>query len=196
MQSLSEPSSWRYVNTDNNPADLLTRGIAPVTLLSNQLWFNGPCWLLDSEESWPNNPKLDTEILESRKNSQKNFLSTTVKNDLLDILERSSNLTRVIRIFAFILRFKNKITKQSDMTGSLTSSELNNSLLKLIALVQIEEFPDYELLSQSRSISHKSKPIFDFDYQLIRVGGRIQNSSYNFDKCIRLYYLLNTVLQI
>ncbi|ENN74461.1 hypothetical protein YQE_08953, partial [Dendroctonus ponderosae] len=136
IQSLSEPSNWRYVNSDNNPADLLTKGIAPVTLLNNQLWFK-----------------------ETRKISQNKFLSATVKNDLLDILKRNSNLTRVIRIFAYILRFKNKITNLSDLTGSLTSSELNNSLLKLIALVQIEEFSDYELLSQNRLISDKSKLI-------------------------------------
>ena len=36
---------WTYVPTDDNPADLLTRGISAEQLKSSQLWLHGPSWL-------------------------------------------------------------------------------------------------------------------------------------------------------
>ena len=42
---------WRYVNTEENPADLASRG-GPVD--QNNLWWSGPSWLSDREQ-WPPN---------------------------------------------------------------------------------------------------------------------------------------------
>ena len=45
-------SAWTYVPTDENPADLLTRGISAKQLKSSQLWLHGPSWLTYIEQ-WP-----------------------------------------------------------------------------------------------------------------------------------------------
>ena len=45
-------SVWGYYPTNDNAADLLTRGISCVQLQSSSLWSQGPPWLT-SEPHWP-----------------------------------------------------------------------------------------------------------------------------------------------
>ncbi len=48
-------SHWRYVPTDYNPADIASRGAMPSKLISFELWWNGPTWLLQPPSAWPAN---------------------------------------------------------------------------------------------------------------------------------------------
>ena len=41
-----------YINTAENPADLVTRGITPAELTESKLWWNGPSWLTNQNQ-WP-----------------------------------------------------------------------------------------------------------------------------------------------
>ena len=58
-------SKWNYCPTENNPADLLTRGIPAKLLEINWLWFNGPPWLKEDSSTWPVWTCQKTEIKES-----------------------------------------------------------------------------------------------------------------------------------
>ena len=49
----TEPAEWQHVPTDQNPADLCTRGTTPKELSDCVLWWNGPEWLLDDRDKWP-----------------------------------------------------------------------------------------------------------------------------------------------
>ncbi|XP_052237671.1 uncharacterized protein LOC127848982 [Dreissena polymorpha] len=42
---LTEDYTWKYCPTDDNPADLLTRGIPASQFTNNTLWNNGPSWI-------------------------------------------------------------------------------------------------------------------------------------------------------
>ena len=53
IQSLLDPSVWRYCPGPQNPADLPTRGLSASQLKENQWWWKGPSWLQESEEDWP-----------------------------------------------------------------------------------------------------------------------------------------------
>ncbi len=46
-------SHWRYVNTKENPADLLSRGILATYLIASTLWWTGPPWLRLPPTEWP-----------------------------------------------------------------------------------------------------------------------------------------------
>ena len=50
-----------YVNTNHNPADLVSRGISPEDLLQNKMWWEGPTWLSQSPAWWPRRPDIDRE---------------------------------------------------------------------------------------------------------------------------------------
>ena len=45
IQRTSSPSSWNYVNTSYNPADIASRGMSAKLLAKNDLWWHGPNWL-------------------------------------------------------------------------------------------------------------------------------------------------------
>ncbi|XP_028399260.1 uncharacterized protein LOC114522717 [Dendronephthya gigantea] len=55
IQSTWEPDVWRYVPTDLNPADDLSRGIAVHEM--NERWMNGPLFLRECPEHWPTEVK-------------------------------------------------------------------------------------------------------------------------------------------
>ena len=52
--------TFKHVPSEDNPADLATRGKSPREL-SSSIWWNGPHWLKESEEQWPNSktPEVD-----------------------------------------------------------------------------------------------------------------------------------------
>ena len=53
--------SLRYVPTEHNPADLLTRGLSATRLATATLWFQGPTWISDLT-SYPSQAHLDSPV--------------------------------------------------------------------------------------------------------------------------------------
>lgn len=51
--SIASNNHWKHVKTDDNPADLGTRGCSPQELIDSELWWHGPTWLTQSMELWP-----------------------------------------------------------------------------------------------------------------------------------------------
>ncbi|XP_036346150.1 uncharacterized protein LOC118755421 [Rhagoletis pomonella] len=80
------PATWRHVASADNPADLGTRGCKPLHLATTSLWWNGPSWLTESQEFWPQSPIRNIIPPESRK--IESFHAAL--NDT-DILERFSS---------------------------------------------------------------------------------------------------------
>lgn len=63
IRELTTDCDWRHVPTETNPADLLSRGVAPKTLQENQFWWSGPAWLQQESCYWPNSqPDLTMQI--------------------------------------------------------------------------------------------------------------------------------------
>lgn len=52
------PESWHYVNTNDNPADVLSRSIPATELAACGLWWSGPHWLSQLQSNWPLQPEL------------------------------------------------------------------------------------------------------------------------------------------
>ena len=59
IQMFTEPSQWQYVFTEENPADLCTRGATPSELADSPLWWNGPDWLTKDFKEWSKMQDLD-----------------------------------------------------------------------------------------------------------------------------------------
>ena len=57
--NLVPPEQWRYVATDENPADRISRGLFPRQLIKCTLWWKGPEWLQFSPEVWPRRPDIN-----------------------------------------------------------------------------------------------------------------------------------------
>ncbi|XP_017482274.1 PREDICTED: uncharacterized protein LOC108371266 [Rhagoletis zephyria] len=51
---VSEEGQWRYVASEDNPADCSSRGLSSLKLARYQLWWRGPSWLSLPASEWPN----------------------------------------------------------------------------------------------------------------------------------------------
>ena len=58
-----DPQHWKPCSGDNNPADLLTRGLSAKVFADSKLWWSGPCWL--SSQYLPDQRELRNELTES-----------------------------------------------------------------------------------------------------------------------------------
>ncbi|XP_011858471.1 PREDICTED: uncharacterized protein LOC105556028 [Vollenhovia emeryi] len=168
IQDITKNISWYHVPTNENPADLLSRGVSTEVLAESELWWHGPHWLTDGSK-WPLNMKKPEEELPELK-------TTTVA---LKASETSSVLTRFSTYRK--LKWKRHVL-ETRMKGPLTVDELGEAEEIIARMVQQETFlQDYEDLIKDRILSSKSKlraldPFMD-KKGLIRVGGRLRHSS-------------------
>ncbi|KAG8192161.1 hypothetical protein JTE90_027803 [Oedothorax gibbosus] len=42
---MTETSQWQHVASEDNPADLVSRGLEPSRLVNNELWWHGPSFI-------------------------------------------------------------------------------------------------------------------------------------------------------
>ncbi|XP_043466955.1 uncharacterized protein LOC122501502 [Leptopilina heterotoma] len=62
IQDLTEIDCWRHVRSENNPADCISRGVAPNLLASLKLWWQGPEFLFNDKSEWPSNVVLPDDV--------------------------------------------------------------------------------------------------------------------------------------
>ncbi|XP_070139207.1 uncharacterized protein [Drosophila bipectinata] len=53
IQEVSSASQWGHVSTQDNPANCATRGLTPLQLAQDKLWWSGPDWLQEPEDHRP-----------------------------------------------------------------------------------------------------------------------------------------------
>ena len=121
--------TWRHVPTQENPADLGSRG---GQVDDSKLWWQGPEWLSDKEK-WP------TDIVTSRTHESqteakitKELLSgATASTGCLNVLLGKFDLTKTLTIVTWTARFirNSRLKKQERMMGPLTTDEIKNQQL-------------------------------------------------------------------
>lgn len=181
----TKPSSWRYVPTDQNPADLISRGASAAQLTKSSLWWNGPSFLTQDQSKWPS---LNTSQVKFHDLPEVKATVSLVKPDTIIQIQNFSKLTKLQRTLAYVKRFLfNAKNPKDKRVGILSLDELNNAFYLLCAIAQEQSFPqEYKVLSKGQTISIKSRilPLTPFmdEQKLIRVGGRINDSDYTYEK--------------
>ncbi|KAJ8974515.1 hypothetical protein NQ317_000317 [Molorchus minor] len=161
--------------------------------LSCKLWWKGPEWLSEPESNWP---KLSIEIF--NKGSFPQEMSSELKVSKIhtfhainkfNLFDKYSSFSKLQRVLAYCFRFKaNCLIRNNDpLTGPLSPKELESATLKLIYLAQRESFADeISDLEQFGSVSRKNRIVslnpFCDDKGIIRVGGRLKQSQFEFYK--------------
>lgn len=187
IQETTTGHKWNYVPTGDNPADLVSRGVRADLIGNSALWFTGPKFLLKKESFWPKMPnsceKQDhTEVISCATDIQ-----TDNQNIFQELIHSHSNITSIQNIITYVFRFiHNCRNKNNKLTGHLTIGELQSSLKCILHNSQMEMFPEeYSLLKVGKPLpkSNRLKSLSPFidDSDIIRVGGRLDNSPYSFD---------------
>ena len=189
ITTLFPATLWRYCPTSQNPADLLTRGIDSHELASSSLWKFGPPWL-PLETQWPvwNLTEIQATTLTvddaNPKSSTPMAKDNTGLSQLINIANHS-NLTKLLRITAFTLRFIRNCQKPKiKFTGPITPAELTQANLLWIREIQQESFAT----EMNNLNAHTTRPqtnrlplvrqlrLFLDKSGLLRCGGRIHNA--------------------
>ncbi|XP_033317511.1 uncharacterized protein LOC117215221 [Bombus bifarius] len=179
IQTKTNISDWRHEPTDDNPADLISRGQTPKEFLCPSIWKNGPRWLLQSENYWPVwSPAPVEDLPEQRKTI---CLKTNINDNTL--LHRYSSWPRLIRIVAWSLRWRHR----QHRSAHLTTDELTAAHNRLIKIIQSNHFaPEIRTLQKNRSedVGGKLQPLNPFldEDGILRVGGRLTNSAIPFSQ--------------
>ncbi|XP_050675186.1 uncharacterized protein LOC126972451 isoform X2 [Leptidea sinapis] len=191
IQDCTAGHRWSYVPSKENPADLVSRGVTADSISSATLWWSGPQFLQSKNINFPTIPNThtnsNTELVLHTTSTQKNDTINFQSNIIHNLIHKKSNYTHLIRTFAYILRFIfNCKNPKSKLTNFLSPSEISNSETILLQSVQQEMFPEeYKLIKSGKNIPSNSKlnslsPFLD-PHNLLRVGGRLKNSSYTYD---------------
>ena len=98
-------ADWKHVDTHNNPADIASRGATPLQLQQSTLWWNGPRWLQQGPDFWPQITVPETTDCEAKTNTNV-FRSAIQDSSLYDWCSRFSSLARLTRYFSFLYRWK------------------------------------------------------------------------------------------
>ncbi|XP_063926012.1 uncharacterized protein LOC135139641 [Zophobas morio] len=192
VQRLTNAHNWHYVKGTENPADVITRGTNPTELGKISLWFHGPTWLhqinlnIDATDT---HAELHEggDILEQRV-----IAAVAVQNPKLDffILRVHSRFSKLVKTVAswkrVITNLKHRVKREPEIKGPLTNDELKDARLRVLQLTQAEAFAnEIRSLKNDKSVVTSSiaslNPFLDSD-MLIRVGGRLNNSSLPFDR--------------
>lgn len=182
---------WRHVGTNENPADLASRGCSPMELEGNVLWWEGPSWLRRPEAEWPTQPKElsanETPLMKAEIKK-----SVTSSNVIIGVLmcDEDGNLNskfplgKTLRITAYMRRvFTNKKAPLHERRyGPIQHDELIWALEFWIRREQQLHFStEIACIKKGNSVSKSSQlsrlcPFIDAE-RILRVRGRIENSS-------------------
>ena len=169
IQSLSSPEQWRHVSTDQNPADVASRGQMPNQLLQSDIWFNGPAFLWLEQDKWPiasensnsDSTISDAELLKCHQVLHAVCKTTSAETDPLGpLLTYFSTFTKLKRVVAWFVRLTKIIrAKSSKALGNLMlgpvlfASELASAELDIVKHVQLCSFPEELASLKNENIS-------------------------------------------
>ncbi|XP_047515275.1 uncharacterized protein LOC125056291 isoform X1 [Pieris napi] len=184
ITELSHNYHWLYVNTDENPADCLSRGLHPNELKANNMWLYGPSFLRDKDYKFYLKSEIVTQLPELKQNITRAVCVkvTAIDCDVYEKLKKFSSINKMTRVLAYILRFCTNINpnKNNKIKGFLSTKELNKALMLIINNEQhIYYASDIKSLQVHNRVDSNLKPLTPFIDKdgIIRVGGRLQNAS-------------------
>ncbi|XP_067280209.1 uncharacterized protein [Pseudorasbora parva] len=175
IQELTNQAEWRYINSERNPADDLTRGKKLQDFIGPNRWLHGPKFLLQPQEEWPSHPAShlpDSEDTAELKRGVFCGIATAVPstsdgkkyNSWKDLVEA-------------VAQELHGAAAQNEPPLASTYQEAEIAALRKI---QMDSFPeDFQLLKSNKPVHSNSRllclaPEFDSENQLIRVGGRLR----------------------
>ena len=174
------PGRWRHVPSQDNPADLASRGVLPSQLLQSTIWWSGPPWLQKSPVYWPERALNIPSNLPGLKS--KMIMSVASREDCS---RRYSSYSKLLRVTSWITRFTDNCKKDMscrELSNHLTAEELTRAESKLVKLHQEQHFCDeIQLLRKGSLVSKCSaikclNPALDIENGILCVGGRLANT--------------------
>ncbi|CAC5379121.1 unnamed protein product [Mytilus coruscus] len=197
-----------YFSTKENPADVATRGTLVQKLRNDHLWWHGPSWLKQDENTWEKihdddaanqkvNDQFKSELRTSENQKESVFVSengqeiTSNKMPYNIDIRRFSSYHKLIRVTAWIERFISKSRRiSSNSEKYLSVNETREAEKKWIQSVQRKSFADVfnsTHTGQKNNLKVQLGVFLDND-NLLRCRGRFENA--DISECAKFPILL------
>ena len=195
IQRQTNPDCWRYVNTKENPADLLSRGVRANMLQEQCLWWTGPGYLQEPEERWPRVALIEGSDVGEEKKAGVKFAGfmhghpvaggtscvPDIRESVLDPVQ-FSDLGRLVRVAAWVTRFLENCAgqcREKKKSGELSIVEYQDSLMAIVRCGQYAVWSkEIANLQHNKTVAQESKlyklrPWLDLDC-VVRCGSRLE----------------------
>ena len=180
---LTSKNEWGHCPGGENPADVGSRGTTATKLKEDKIWWEGPVWLSQDENSWPTLGQENHRTPESTEEEKRTVTALTVMGEphignIVNI-SYSSSFEKLVRITAWVMRFVNNLkalkAKETKQIGGLTVEESFNAEKQLIISAQIElkKQPNFQQLVKSLGLESNN--------EILRCQGRLLNSDLDFE---------------
>ena len=184
-RNFTSPTSWKYVPSKQNPADLVSRGVTVKKLAESKLWLEGPDFLCTFKVLDQNYELVvssgDLEV----KRDVSCLLSRAQSNPLDNLMNSTSSFYKLNVRVAHFIRLQQMI-KGMKPNKELSLSDLLAAKGEILKYLQIKESSDVITSLKSNKPLHKCQslrklsPFLD-DECFLRVGGRLNNSFATYD---------------
>ena len=178
IQDLTSVSSWNYVPSEKNPADLASRGLSASDEEKLGFWLNGPAFLKENTEFTGlfEEPTADGGVLETRQ-----CAAVSASNALDDLLNHYSSFYRLKRAVCWLVKFANFLRKKQVMPKISVEDMKSAERAHFEIRVQRKAFAaELKAIREKRPIPASSEIrglVTKSDDGLLRVDGRLRNSS-------------------
>ena len=136
--------TFHYIPSKENPADIASRGVSMDDLLDNKLWWVGPKWLMQSNDTWPvwnctlveeTNKHVQSEYRNVSQQCESNLIAgedalQALKRESCELnalfgidIKRFSSVTKLLRVTALIRRFVNILKKRKDSSNEQINAD-------------------------------------------------------------------------
>ena len=185
IQELTNPSCWKHCASEENPADVVSRGLTGPDLASCKLWWCGPHWLASGANSSESCSEASYFPLEEQ--HVVCTVSSHASEGLVDV-SRFNSLDKVLKVMGWILRFLSNMRNNHPCNlPYLALEELSDAKTKLLFLAQASVYSDeiHRLKSglpiRRDSCLRKLNPFIGSD-GLLRVGWRLGRSDLQYEE--------------
>ena len=191
IHKTSTPKEWHFVRTHDNPADIASRSCKPCDL-SRSMWLRGPEFLWS--QTCPGNysavgfPADLPEQVNKTLTLQTTVSEFSIVHGIITRLNSWLKIVRTVQIILKILHVLDLVRQNTGISLAARAREVkhNGAVLFIIKCVQAEAYCNaIKCLNNSRKLA-ESDPLCDLSpfvdrAGVLRVGGRLNNSSLPFD---------------
>ncbi|XP_038106567.1 uncharacterized protein LOC119766204 [Culex quinquefasciatus] len=182
IQHITRNAIWGHVPGEENPADIISRGMSPALLQYRTDFYEAPRWVVQDRENWLRTQRVsladfDPEILEERVTPA---FPTQVRPPHW-LFGLCGSYMELVRLVTWLQRSKFNLSPKNRAVrrvGFLTSEELEEAVL--VRLSQEECFPGEMHCLKADGVVHPTSKIARLNPQLVdgvmRVGGRLSNA--------------------
>ena len=199
IRKLVNVKDWHYVPTSQNPSDIASRGMKASSLVANRKWWQGPEFLVESDKFWPqilnfeNAKEPSSEISDEIKtvlksNPRKDYsdvfvgatLHLTVNMESIINCKHYSDINRMYRVTAYVLRFVNNLKAKIGKCCAIDQAELQLSEINDSKTLWHRQLQKSLLSERNFDKFQNDLGLFEDEDGILRCRGRIESATLPF----------------